>query len=66
MADDNKIVSPFRDLCLETVVRFVNHQNKCDFNENNAETFLQDGRLLWLLSCNIINELRKWNIKNKN
>uniref|UniRef100_A0A8W8LU31 EB domain-containing protein n=1 Tax=Magallana gigas TaxID=29159 RepID=A0A8W8LU31_MAGGI len=31
-----------RDLCLETVVRFVNHQNKCDFNENNAETFLQD------------------------
>lgn len=48
MADDNKSVSPFRNLCLETVVRFVNHQNKCDFNENTAEKILQDGRLFMI------------------
>lgn len=48
MADDNKIVSPFRDLCLETVVRFVNHQNKCDFKKSTAEEILQDGRLFMI------------------
>lgn len=48
MADDNKIVSPFRDLCLETVVRYVNHQNKCDFNNRTAEEILQNGRLFMI------------------
>lgn len=48
MADDNKLVSPFRDLCLETVVRFVNHQNKCDFNNRTAEVILQNGRLFMI------------------
>lgn len=48
MADDNKVVSPFRDLCLETVVRFVNHQNKCDFNNRTAEEILQNSRLFMI------------------
>lgn len=48
MADDNKIVSPFRDLCLEKAVRFVNHQNNCNFNKSIAEEILQDGRLFMI------------------
>lgn len=48
MADDNKVVSPFRDLCFETVVRFVNHQNKCDFNNRTAEEILQNSRLFMI------------------
>lgn len=48
MADNYKMVSPFRDLCLETVVRFVNHTNKCDFNKSTAEEILQDGRLFMI------------------
>lgn len=44
MADNYKIVFLFRDLCLETVARFVNHQNKCNFNKSIAEEILQDGR----------------------
>lgn len=48
MADNYKIVSLFRDLCLETVVRFVNHQNKCKFNKSSAEEILQDGRLFMI------------------
>lgn len=45
MAYNNNIVSSFRDLCLETAVRFIDHQNKCEFNLSTAEDILQDGRL---------------------
>lgn len=45
MAYNNNIVSSFRDLCLETAVRFIDHQNKCEFDLSTAEDILQDGRL---------------------
>lgn len=56
MAYNNNIVSSFRDLCLETAVRFINHEDKCDFDLNTAGDILRDG---WLLSytCNIFNLL---------
>lgn len=39
------IVSLFRNLCLERVVRFIDHQDKCEFDSSTAEDILQDGRL---------------------
>lgn len=49
MVDDNNIVSSFRDLCLETAVRFIDHQNKCEFDLSTAEDILQDGRLFIIM-----------------
>lgn len=52
MAYNNNIVFSFRDLCLETAVRFINHQDKCDFDLSTAEDILRDG---WLLSLEVDN-----------
>lgn len=52
MAYDNNIVSTFRDLCLETAVQFIDHQDKCEFNLNTAEDILQDGRLFMIIFRN--------------
>lgn len=45
----NNNFSPFRDLCLETVLRFINHRDKCEFNLSTAEDILQDGRLIIIM-----------------
>lgn len=44
--DYKNIVSPFRDLCLETIARFINHEDKCDFDLSTAVDILQDGSCL--------------------
>lgn len=36
----------FRDLCLETLIKFRDHQGKCFFDSSTANDILQDGRLL--------------------
>lgn len=46
MSDNwNNIVSSFRNLCLETFVRFLNSEDKCNFNLKTASGILRDGRL---------------------
>lgn len=34
------IVSPFRDLCLETIARFTDDKHKCVFHLSTAEHIL--------------------------
>lgn len=41
----NNIVSPFRNLCLETVLGFINDDDKCYFDSSTALDILHDGRL---------------------
>lgn len=43
MANDNNF-SSFRDLCLETVKRFIDYEWECDFGLSDAKEFLRDGR----------------------
>lgn len=43
------IVSPFRNLCLKTVLGFINYGDRCHFNLSTALEILQDGML-----CNIM------------
>lgn len=38
----------FRDLCLETLIKFRDHQGKCYFDSSTANDILQDGRLFEL------------------
>lgn len=47
MANDNNF-SSFRDLCLETVKRFIDYDWKCYFRLSNAKDILQDGSFLFL------------------
>lgn len=47
MANDNNF-SSFRDLCLETVKRFIDYGWKCNFRLSNAKDILQDGSFLFL------------------
>lgn len=46
---NNNIVSPFRDLCLETVKRFIDYEVECNFGLRNAEDLLQDGRFFKII-----------------
>lgn len=39
------IVSPFSNLCLKTVLGFINNGDKCRFNSSTALKILQDGML---------------------
>lgn len=41
----------FRNLCLETVVRFLNHEAFwiCDFDSSTAKNALKDGRLIIIM-----------------
>lgn len=43
MANNNN-VSSFRDLCLETVKRFIDYKWKCNFGFSTANDILQNGR----------------------
>lgn len=47
MANDNN-VSSFRDLCLETVKRFIDYEWKCIFGLSKAKDILRDGSFLFL------------------
>lgn len=47
MANDNNF-SSFRDLCLETVKRFIDYEWKCIFRLSTAKDILQDGSFLFL------------------
>lgn len=54
---DNKyhFFSHFRDLCLKTVERFINHKDKCNFDLSTALDILQDGIcLMYFCYCRII------------
>lgn len=42
----NNIVSPFRNLCLETVARFLYDGGMCGFNKSTALSFLKYGGFL--------------------
>lgn len=46
----------FRNLCLETVVRFTYHQAICDFDSSTAKNALKDGRLIIIMCvfCRVI------------
>lgn len=44
------IVSPFRDLCLETIARFTDDKHKCVFHLSTEENILQKSRLFTILN----------------
>lgn len=46
---NNNIVFSFRDLCLETVNRFIDYEWKCDFGLDNAKNILQNGRFFRII-----------------
>lgn len=53
----NNVVSHFRDLCLETVARFRDYQQKCSFKKSAAEDILQDGRLFIIILIIVVKYL---------
>lgn len=49
MAENNIVFFSFRNLCLETFVRFINQEAICKFDLSTAKNVLKDGRLIIIM-----------------
>lgn len=59
MAENNIVFFSFRNLCLETVVRFTYHQAICDFDSSTAKSALKDGRLIIIMCVFLLRYIMK-------